>query len=1082
MVKSGELSRRLRHLASQFKALLDTHDERAVRALYDRSHELEGLCQNDVVIEGDEEAVKAALLALAQQLEALDAPLLISSPEEVAGPDGSGRAPLSYGILQAACAALRATATLGGVLQLPRADALRLACAARLVFTAGRVLLGGYTDVVHSMPDAHPELGAAAAWLERLAACQVAAVHAVSSLLTAPGQMPELAAAWARSTAAPSSVLPWLEAVCQALLLSDGAFKDARQWAAAEAPPALDSLPHIQLTELCHLLLGPMGPPRHREALAAAPSAGHALIRCLLLRRTFKGLRRMTLPPHSWPGGATRPETVRRACAAVPKLLAVLLAAMQCQPGAASERLACCLADTGRRGADAVRSIATLLYSLRLRTGARCGVPARVLVDARVAAAQLLAVVSQAVMRTCQPPLWQPQQPPPPPPPPQQQQHGRTGAAGAEPADEEQGFSSQLLAASECGVTFDILDAIAFGQALQQMATSVRALSASGRGQAATTMAAALSTALEAALKGPCMVDVDRHGLLSWAHAAEACLRLLPDLWRQVDSRQSLRGKEAAGLPQRILSFWVEGSHAAWQATGITSWPLWQLHSAACRLLQQQVAAAPASTAGAAGGTSVATLRAKAAPAEGGMAPGTAAAPAAGGAALQLGRQAVGQLLKGLHGILLLALEATAGLLPEQEEWSKELPAQCQAVQSQHIMPALCLAHYRAIQAVAGLAGDALGPSIAHGQLLPALCAIASHCPGLADEAFCSLVRLAVAEPLEGSGGCSLHAAQAATYLLEWPHWGTAPVHCCPALQDTVSLEWLWRELHNGQCRRRLAAALSTSGVLRRLLLEADRMQASPPGERGGCEPVQPVLLPSVCFAALAALAEAAEELGGSRSAEDSCSRQDDADSGGRSSSSSSSSSSGGGSGGGSGSSASSVEGQGEVKQQQPGLPAALSCLQERMAHAAAALQEAEEAAQGGGESTLRPAVQALQQALGPSAQVADCLWQHWQRPEQQAAVQLALAQAAAARSCANACCPNVALRGGPDAAGFERRTMRCRGCMAVWYCGRECEKADWQAGHRRVCKQLEAARIAQELAGKRQVDEKQAAAAAREE
>lgn len=62
---------------------------------------------------------------------------------------------------------------------------------------------------------------------------------------------------------------------------------------------------------------------------------------------------------------------------------------------------------------------------------------------------------------------------------------------------------------------------------------------------------------------------------------------------------------------------------------------------------------------------------------------------------------------------------------------------------------------------------------------------------------------------------------------------------------------------------------------------------------------------------------------------------------------------------------------------------------------------------------------------MQPASQVAALLQQCWEQPEQRAA-ELALAQAAATRSCAYLHCTNVAGEGGP-AAGEGAGSMRCR-------------------------------------------------------
>ena len=100
------------------------------------------------------------------------------------------------------------------------------------------------------------------------------------------------------------------------------------------------------------------------------------------------------------------------------------------------------------------------------------------------------------------------------------------------------------------------------------------------------------------------------------------------------------------------------------------------------------------------------------------------------------------------------------------------------------------------------------------------------------------------------------------------------------------------------------------------------------------------------------------------------------------------------------------------------------------------------------------------EQALPAAETVARLLRQHWAKPEQQAALQLELAQAAATRSCAYLCCAQLGGEGGP-LAGEGKGSKRCGVCRTVWYCGTACSHADWRAGHKRVCKVLAAARAA---------------------
>ena len=178
----------------------------------------------------------------------------------------------------------------------------------------------------------------------------------------------------------------------------------------------------------------------------------------------------------------------------------------------------------------------------------------------------------------------------------------------------------------------------------------------------------------------------------------------------------------------------------------------------------------------------------------------------------------------------------------------------------------------------------------------------------------------------------------------------------------------------------------------------------------------------------------------------------------------------------------------------------------------------------GGGTSNaaLVAQLQELSSRLLAAAKLADLLHQWWQpamQPERHAEAQLALAQAAATRSCAYLCCANLGGEGGP-AAGEGAGSMRCRwvgrggwvadgmnaehsteletslgllwacrapadhsmlcspaacsACRAVWYCGTACSHADWRAGHKRVCKALGAARRAAKEAVAAAADEGQ--------
>jgi hypothetical protein len=97
-----------------------------------------------------------------------------------------------------------------------------------------------------------------------------------------------------------------------------------------------------------------------------------------------------------------------------------------------------------------------------------------------------------------------------------------------------------------------------------------------------------------------------------------------------------------------------------------------------------------------------------------------------------------------------------------------------------------------------------------------------------------------------------------------------------------------------------------------------------------------------------------------------------------------------------------------------------------------------------------RQLASALKPLLQPAADLAALVHQHWELPEQAAAVQVERTQAAATRSCAYSGCAN--LSGGDS-------SKLCSVCRVARYCGAECSHADWrQGGHRRVCKTLAAA------------------------
>ena len=75
----------------------------------------------------------------------------------------------------------------------------------------------------------------------------------------------------------------------------------------------------------------------------------------------------------------------------------------------------------------------------------------------------------------------------------------------------------------------------------------------------------------------------------------------------------------------------------------------------------------------------------------------------------------------------------------------------------------------------------------------------------------------------------------------------------------------------------------------------------------------------------------------------------------------------------------------------------------------------------------LEDAAAALQERVLPLCrELAAALHAWWQRPEQQPALQLEAAQAAARRSCAYLRCANLGGEGGP-AAGEGVGSLRCR-------------------------------------------------------
>ena len=147
---------------------------------------------------------------------------------------------------------------------------------------------------------------------------------------------------------------------------------------------------------------------------------------------------------------------------------------------------------------------------------------------------------------------------------------------------------------------------------------------------------------------------------------------------------------------------------------------------------------------------------------------------------------------------------------------------------------------------------------------------------------------------------------------------------------------------------------------------------------------------------------------------------------------------------------------------------AAQAELVRQLAAALAHLQERQGELESRIDAGCTPAQQArqLQQLLPLAAELAVLLQQHWQQPEEVAAVGLELAHIAATRSCAYLQCSNVEAEGGGPAAGQGTGSMRCGACRAVWYCGTACSHAEWRVagggGHKRVCNALGAVRLQQ--------------------
>jgi hypothetical protein len=114
-------------------------------------------------------------------------------------------------------------------------------------------------------------------------------------------------------------------------------------------------------------------------------------------------------------------------------------------------------------------------------------------------------------------------------------------------------------------------------------------------------------------------------------------------------------------------------------------------------------------------------------------------------------------------------------------------------------------------------------------------------------------------------------------------------------------------------------------------------------------------------------------------------------------------------------------------------------------------------------KNSLVDALAVLRKQVLPQAEAsAQLLWQHWHQPARQAVARLELAQAAATRCCAYLRCAQLGAQGGP-AAGEGLGSKRCSGCRTAWYCGAACQRADWRAGHKELCKALAAAQAQQQ-------------------
>ena len=166
---------------------------------------------------------RRAVLELATALSALT-PAAVS-----AAAAQSGVIAHLHNQLVAAGLAMKACMDLGAQLELASPDAFRLAAAAQLLLQASLPLLPLLTAVTCSahQTEAHRQVA-----VHALAAYCFMTVAAITEVCTALLERPawaDAAAAFAGSTARPAVLLPWLQAVAQALLALPAAWGDCEQ-------------------------------------------------------------------------------------------------------------------------------------------------------------------------------------------------------------------------------------------------------------------------------------------------------------------------------------------------------------------------------------------------------------------------------------------------------------------------------------------------------------------------------------------------------------------------------------------------------------------------------------------------------------------------------------------------------------------------------------------------------------------------------------------------------------------------------------------------------------------------------------